>query len=260
MANVQKENGYTAIANELLEAICNSGFSAMELKVILTIARFTYGFSQKENEMSLGFIANFIKSKGRSHVSEAVTRLISANVINLIENDSQTRVLKINKDYDTWKLRCSEIGNSSRKGNRSVPEKGTEVFPKREQILYKENNKKNNKENIYENSSRKGNRSVPEKGTPNPDFISEFEKLWKIYPRKKGKSSVTKKAMKELQEAGVDTVKKAIENYKAEIQKFHTQEQYIMHGSTFFNGGWKDYTESEVNGDADPYVNIGTNL
>ena len=260
MADVQKENGYTAIANELLEAICNSGFSAMELKVILTVARFTYGFSQKENEMSLGFIANFIKSKGRSHVSEAVTQLINANVITCVKTKNQTRVLKINKDYDTWKIGCSEIGNSSRKGNRSVPKRGTEVFPKREQILYKENNKENNKENIYTDCSEKGNRSVPEKGTLQTDFSSEFEKLWKLYPRRIGKNKVSKKAMKELEKAGFDTVKKAIENYKAEIQKFHTQEQYIMHGSTFFNGGWKDYTESEVNGDADPYAYVGTNL
>ena len=132
------------------------------------------------------------------------------------------------------------------------------MFPKQEQILYKENIKTNPKENIYSDCSEIGNCS--EKGNSKPkqdDFQSEFEELWKLYPKKRGKSAVSKKAMKELQKAGFDTVKRAIENYKAEIKKNRTQEQYIMHGSTFFNGRWRDYIESEVSSDADAY-HVGT--
>lgn len=262
MADVQKENGYTAIANELLEAICNSGFSAMELKVILTIARFTYGFSQKENEMSLGFIANFMKYKDRAGVSRAVTRLIKANVIHLVGTHGQSRVLSLNKDYDTWNLDCCRNNNSCQNGNRSVAKMATEVLSKQQQILYKENNKENNKENIYSDCSEIGNCS--EKGNnklKQDDFQSEFEELWKLYPRKKGKSAISKKAMKELQKAGFETVKRAIENYKEEIRKNRTEERYILHGSTFFNGRWRDYIadESEVTAN-DPYANIGLTL
>lgn len=220
MANVQLENGYIRIANDLFDAICNSGFTAMELKVVLAVVRYTYGYNKKEAQISLGTIARFLKYKDRASVSRAVTRLINANVIHLTKTNVQNRVLRLNKDYNTWDLNCCQNSNSCRNDNSTVAKMTT----------------------------------------PKPDFSEEFEKLWKLYPRKKGKSSVTKKAMKELQEAGFETVKRAIENYKAEIQKFHTQEQYIMHGSTFFNGGWKDYTESEVNGDADPYANVGTNL
>ena len=72
---------------------------------------------------------------------------------------------------------------------------------------------------------------------------------------------MTKKAMKELQEAGFETVKRAIENYKEEIRKNRTEERYILHGSTFFNGRWRDYIadESEVTAN-DPYANIGLTL
>ena len=39
-----------------------------------------------------------------------------------------------------------------------------------------------------------------------------FEKLWKLYPNKKGKSAVSTKAKKELEKAGEETVTKAIYN------------------------------------------------
>lgn len=95
--------------------------------------------------------------------------------------------------------------------------------------------------------------------TPNNDFSAEFDSLWSLYPKKKGKSAVSKKAMKELQKAGFETVKRAIESYKEEIRKNHTDEQYILHGSTFFNGRWKDYI-SEVNEEDEPYANVGLHL
>ena len=261
MADVQLENGYVRIANDLFDAICNSGFTAMEIKVVLAIARYTYGYNRKEAEISLGTIAKFLKYKGRSHVSEAVTHLIQMNVICATECNGLTRTLSLNKDFDTWRKGCSEIGNCSEKGNRSVPETGTEVFPKQEQILYTDNNK-NNIKDIYSDCSEIGNCS--EKGNTKPkqeEFKEEFEELWKLYPKKRGKSAVSKKAMKELQKAGFDTVKRAIENYKAEIKKNRTQDQYIMHGSTFFNGRWRDYIadENEVTSN-DPYANIGLTL
>ena len=248
MADVQKENGYTAIANELLEAICNSGFSAMELKVILTIARFTYGYSQKENEMSLGFIANFMKYKDRAGVSRAVTRLIKSNVIRLVGTHGQSRVLSLNKDYDTWNLNCCRNDNCCQNDNRTVAKMTTEVLSKQQQILYKENLKENNKDIIYTGCCQNDN-TTPKQD----DFTEEFEKLWSMYPKKRGKNKISKKAVKELKAAGFDTVAKAIDNYKSEIQKHHTSEQYIMHGSTFFNGSWRDFaeTESEVTTNAD---------
>ena len=68
-----------------------------------------------------------------------------------------------------------------------------------------------------------------------------FEKLWKEYPKKKGKSAVSKKAKKVLYEEGESVVLEAIKAYKAEIQENGTEEKYILHGSTFFNGRWRDY-------------------
>lgn len=74
-------------------------------------------------------------------------------------------------------------------------------------------------------------------------YCSFFDDVWSLYPKKRGKNAVTKAAMEEMTQAGFETVKKAIENYKAEIQRNNTEEQYILYGNTFFNGRWKDYIE-----------------
>ena len=68
-----------------------------------------------------------------------------------------------------------------------------------------------------------------------------FEKVWKSYPRKVGKSAVTQKTKKELYEAGEEVVLGAVNSYIAEIQENGTAERYIMYGSTFFNVRWRDY-------------------
>lgn len=88
----------------------------------------------------------------------------------------------------------------------------------------------------------------------------DFDILWKPYPKKRGKSAITKKALKELEQVGYEPVLKAIENYKAEIQRNHTSEQYIMNGSTFFNGRWKDYENESEEVNDNPYANVGTIL
>ena len=76
------------------------------------------------------------------------------------------------------------------------------------------------------------------------EIESCFLALWELYPKKAGKSAVSKKAKAELHKAGFDVVSVAIENYKAEIQRENRDMKYVKNGSTFFNGAWKDYLES----------------
>ncbi|GAK01484.1 replication protein [Geomicrobium sp. JCM 19055] len=54
-ANPQAENGYTRVANEIMEVVQEYKFSANELKIILCIWRYTYGFQRKEHSISLSF-------------------------------------------------------------------------------------------------------------------------------------------------------------------------------------------------------------
>lgn len=74
-----------------------------------------------------------------------------------------------------------------------------------------------------------------------------FEQIWKTYPKKKGKAQVKDKQKERLYLIGKEQIEKCIERYKQQIEKDHTAEQYIMYGSTFFNGGYEDYLDENYN-------------
>lgn len=78
------------------------------------------------------------------------------------------------------------------------------------------------------------------------DNVEElFERLWRLYPKKEGKRKVSKDAKKALVVAGYDRVAAAIDAYKEQIERNHTDDKYIKHGSTFFNGDWHDFDAAE---------------
>ena len=143
MASPQKENGFTAIANELFQEILKSDFTLRELKIIFTVIRFTYGYNKKEAELAVRFIAEGTGIKFY-HISEPIKALQVKNVLILSESEShsQCRTISLNKDYESWKFNSSRKRNSFQKSNGLVPIKGTVRVPKTG------TNKENNKENL----------------------------------------------------------------------------------------------------------------
>lgn len=53
MANPQKENGYTPIANEIIEALAKFPFNGAQLRLVLFLLRKTYGFQKKADKISI---------------------------------------------------------------------------------------------------------------------------------------------------------------------------------------------------------------
>jgi len=80
MSNPQIENGYTRIANELLEAIIKHPFSRREYAVLMCIIRCTYGFNKKEDAIS-GWQISEMTGIDRSHVSKTINELTKNNII-----------------------------------------------------------------------------------------------------------------------------------------------------------------------------------
>lgn len=71
-----------------------------------------------------------------------------------------------------------------------------------------------------------------------------FESVWTLYLNKKGKTSVNKKSKEEIFKIGYDRMAACIAKYAKECE--HTDKQYILYGSTFFNGRYKDYLAEET--------------
>lgn len=106
MANPQKENGYTPIANELLEQMLLFDFSKRQLAVLLAIVRMTYGYSKKSDALSSWKIQEMTRID-RSHVSKTINELVEMNVIirheeGRISHGVFVHELSINKHYDEW--------------------------------------------------------------------------------------------------------------------------------------------------------------
>ncbi|MFZ2539310.1 MAG: replication protein [Oscillospiraceae bacterium] len=103
MASPQKENGYTPIANELLEAIYGVKLNATQMKILLVICRYTYGFSRISHSLSLSFLAHATGFSTRQ-ISKELSLLISNKVVKVISQStfSTSRILALNKNYEQW--------------------------------------------------------------------------------------------------------------------------------------------------------------
>lgn len=107
-------------------------------------------------------------------------------------------------------------------------------------------NSKTTTEEQQDNSKRTQHKNGKNgKKEKNIYICSFFQSVWDEYPKKLGKNKVTKAAMEQLEEAGEDAVMSAVRRYVEKIKRDGTDEKYIMHGSTFFNGAWRDYVSSE---------------
>lgn len=98
MASPQIEDGYTKIANELLEAILTVNLSNYAFRVFMAILRKTYGFNKKTDWISLTQIS-VLTGIRTTHICRAVHELVNKNM--LIKNG---KVKGINKNYKQWKL------------------------------------------------------------------------------------------------------------------------------------------------------------
>lgn len=79
---------------------------------------------------------------------------------------------------------------------------------------------------------------------PRPAECNEiFERLWKLYPVKRGKGSVSTTQKRTIAKIGEDEMTRAIERYKADVQTAGFDLNY-KNGSTFFNSGYVDYLDA----------------
>lgn len=112
MANPKLKEGYTPIANELLEKVYKLKLNGTQFKIILVVFRFTYGFSRQHYELSESFISKATDTN-KKQISRELTSLIKLNVIKVIKEASfnNSRIISFNKNYDTWLLKDEQGAN-----------------------------------------------------------------------------------------------------------------------------------------------------
>ena len=96
----------------------------------------------------------------------------------------------------------------------------------------------NDNDNVNENVNAKDNK----KHLCTAEAAALFERLWELYPVKKGKGQVSDTQKKKLLAIGEPALLKAIERYRAELAK-DSGWRRAQNGSTFFNSGYVDYLD-----------------
>ncbi len=181
--------------------------------------------------------------------------------------EEEDRVLKIS-NYD--EMVGSEAGNSNAQRQKRFRERQKQL-----KLNVTNSNDVNNESNITINNEEyrdksieyrdkildidkeieiDNNTSLPVPTSPSEknvllQYENEFEKLWNLYPNKKGKSkSLTKYILARKKGTTYEQVLKGINNYIEYIKKNKISLQYIKHGDTYFNNQcWLDEYEHENN-------------
>ena len=97
MAKPQLENGYTTIANEILERLALVHLSANQWQVIICIIRKTYGFHKK-----VDYIANSQLCEATGLCKAVVSRAMrTLELMNIITR--RGKMIGIQKDWERWR-------------------------------------------------------------------------------------------------------------------------------------------------------------
>lgn len=223
----QLENGYTKIANELLEAIAAIRIPGEAMQVLLVIIRKTYGYCKKKDAISL---SQFVAATGikKPNVCRAVKKLLDMNIIKplskkiikIIEKDNAyISEYELNKDCSSWiplskKITLSKkIKNVIEKDNLPLSKK----IPTKETIT---------KETITKERKK--------------DFSAEFECFWGKYPKKQDKKKTKIKLDSILSKGNVsfDVIMNGLENY---INSKSVANGYAMLATRWLNEErWED--------------------
>ena len=159
----------------------------------------------KENETSIKSALNELQSFGYLKITKLMP--------------NQTKSGRIEYIYDIYEKK--QEGEK-----QGIENLGVEFLGVENQEQYNINNKINNNKNI--NNIK--------------EYKEKFEELWKMYPNKKGKENAYKSFIKAIKDGtDIEIIKQGIEKYNEYIKNKKVEEQYIKHGSTWFNQKcWED--------------------
>lgn len=223
MASPQLEDGYTKIANEVLEKLGKLYMRPTQWQILMCIFRRIYGFHKKED-----YITNsqLIIDTGLSK------QVLSRSIIEMVERNILVRdnkVIGFQKDWERWKST-----------ERMTKEKSTERRLESTERMTKVNRPRD---------IQKIKDIIQKKYTPTPFKNTElFSSFWKEYPKKIGKVVAEKAFYKHNPTPELlDKMLLAIQEHKKTDQWVKDGGQFIPHPATWLNQKrWEDEINIEL--------------
>lgn len=232
MASPQKENGYTAIANEIMEALARIRLPGAEYSITLAVLRLTYGWQKCEAEISYSRLAQ-ITGMARRACIRAFKDLQARRILQVVTRQTlpsdkadttPANIVKFNKNYDQWVVTAlSPSDNVVTRGSDKRIKK-----PSDQDVTHK---RKNIKQNI--------------KQTP---FTDDFLLFWSAYPRKAGKKDALKAwGQVNGSRPPVNELLRILEEHKKQTQWTKDAGAFVPLAATWLRGErWNDELKIEV--------------
>ena len=155
------------------------------------------------------------------------------NFLKLLEEDNMLVVIS-----DTKKTTLTVV-NYSDYQYQGDSESDTKATQERQTSDTKATRKHTNNNDNNDNNENNDNKK---------DVDAHFEKMWSLYPEKRVKKQVSSKSKKDIYKLG-EEFERCITRYKKYVEgrrKTDFKDLSYQNGSTFFNGGYMDYLDSNV--------------
>lgn len=217
------DDGYTRIANELLEAVMAADLTARQLKVVLAVIRKTYGFGKKFDRITNTQIA-MMTGIHHTHVCKAKNEMIAMNII-----ISNGQTIGVNKVISEWNFDISQLSESLAKtANKTLAKLANDHKPT--QLNTKETIQKKEKKENTQSSCDDREPVKPEKRKPvnfdYDEYLSVYneivgERLPHAVEANEERKRKIRKLVNSLATKNIDGFRAYVKAFMAAARPFH---------------------------------------
>lgn len=146
---------------------------------------------------------------------------------------------QMDRDSKKYENRCSSNRENGKKGGRPKKANALEENQKKPTVLKKT---EENPKNPIKIKNKDKEKDINKNTMCKSDADALFERVWQLYPRKRGKGQVSEASKRRLLDIGFEELERAIDRYKADLDLEDWRKP--QNGSTFFNSGYVDYLDA----------------
>lgn len=149
---------------------------------------------------------------------------------------------QMDRDSKKYENRCSSNRENGKKGGRPKKENDLEENPKNPLGFEEIEKKTKNPKKPIKIKNKDKEKDINKNTMCKSEADALFERVWKLYPQKRGKGKVSDANKRRLLDIGFDELSRAIDRYKADLALDDWRKP--QNGSTFFNSGYIDYLDA----------------
>lgn len=148
---------------------------------------------------------------------------------------------QMDRDLEKYNNRCKTSRENGKKGGRPKKiNKNEESENLENQTVLKKTEK--NPENPIKIKNHDKEKDINKNTMCKSKADALFERVWQLYPKKRGKGQVSEDSKRRLLDIGFEELERAINRYKADLDLEDWRKP--QNGSTFFNSGYIDYLDA----------------